>query len=173
MPRVDHRPEKLTAFGAAKRILANLFVGAVLCGVVFIGYRVFLTDIIQANPHRSASHALMLVPVFGPIFGLWFLVGYGLFANVLTVLWTGFLFRRVGRLPFRLYLVAIPVSWVATVLQYSLLPEFNWYTHHPDDPPAFTGWEVASIYTAFLTVVLIFTWWQIKRIEINAVRAEH
>jgi hypothetical protein len=163
LPISDPSTKAITPGKAGITVFLNLAVGVILFVAIWLGYEVLVTDILQENPHRSLSDALKMIPVFGLFLGLFFLFGYGFLASVLAVAWTWYLVHRTGRLPFWSFLSALPLYWVLIAFQFSLLPEFSWYTDHPDELPGPGAALVATEFTFFLLPILSFTWWQLRR----------
>ncbi|MCR9061604.1 MAG: hypothetical protein NXI02_30040 [Rhodobacteraceae bacterium] len=149
---------------AALSVFYSAMLVVTLLGAIIGALEVLQTDFFQENPHRSGFHAISLAVFLGPLFGLWFLIGYCLSALIFAMTLAGFFTMRPGKLPLRILVAAFPLYWGLIYLQYDLLPDYNLYSDLPEQIEASRNpVGPATVGTVLLLAVFTFSWWRLKQ----------
>lgn len=134
----------------------------VLTFFALLAWDVLWTDIVGTNPHRPLSHALLMVPLFAVLMGFFFTFVLCLLALLALATITSVSVALCGRVLLWPLLVALPLFTVLIYLQFEMLPDFNWYTDHPDEVRLSPEMTALRITVLFLPAVL-GTWWVLAR----------
>ncbi|WP_420333038.1 hypothetical protein [Roseibium sp.] len=148
------------AWMAAKSFFLSTLLGTILLSVCVLAGDVLQTDFLNDNPHRSRGHALSMVFVLGPVFGIVRLYLFCSFALFAAMTFAGLLAARMNRVPLSFLLAATPVFWTLIYVQVFLLPEYNFYTDVPEEVAGVTSTEIATRSTAWFVALLAFAWWR-------------
>ena len=148
------------AWTTVKSYFLSTLLGTILLSVCVVAGDVLQTDIFYDNPRRSRGHALSMVFVLGPVFGIVRLFLFCSFALFAAVMFAGLLAARMHRVPLSFLLAATPVFWMLIYVQVLLLPEYSFYTDLPEEAAGVTSTTIATRSTAWFIVLLVFAWWR-------------